>query len=66
MKLYGIEYEDATTDIAFDLRCRWYSKFNGARGPWVISEDRANEGGKEHEKIINTFFSKSSLFGYKC
>jgi hypothetical protein len=47
IKFYGIEYRGTY----YGQQYRWYSKYNGARGPWT-GEELARKGGVEHEKII--------------
>ena len=63
MKLFGLETigTGVTGYVAGStVRYRWYSKFNGARGPWESERSKAVAGGKEHEEIIRSI-SMSSL-----
>jgi hypothetical protein len=57
--LYGIEQTDRP-DYYGTTKFRWYSKYNGARGPWVYSKKQAVEDGEEHEKIIRELFNKET------
>jgi hypothetical protein len=47
ISMYGIEWQWDYHGGGY----RWYSKYNGARGPWT-TEASAHAGGKEHENII--------------
>lgn len=56
MKMCGIEWRSAY----YGSEYRWYSKYNGARGPWCTSRKDAERGGDEHEQVIRMLFSCGS------
>jgi hypothetical protein len=53
MKMCGIEWRSTSYGSWY----RWYSKYNGARGPWCCHRKDAERGGDEHEQVIRTLFS---------
>ena len=59
MTLYGREFKHTY----YGTEYRWYSKYNGARGPWVYHKSTADKGEEEHQKIIETVFNIESPGG---
>lgn len=55
--IYGIE--ESEPDYYGCHKYRWYSKYNGARGPWCYKKVNAVKGGEDHENIIKTFHGKT-------
>ena len=56
VKLYGVE-KTARADYYGTNQYRWYSKYNGARGPWTHDKEKAKSGGIDHELIIKKIHS---------
>jgi hypothetical protein len=59
MELYGIEHT-SIYPWGGGNQYRWYSKYNGARGPWCYNKEEAISGGKEHSDIIRALFAGGS------
>jgi len=59
VELYGIE-NTSLYPWGGGTQYRWYSKYNGARGPWCYHKEEAANGGKEHSEIIRALFSGGS------
>ena len=58
LKLYGIEESEA--NHYGSCRYRFHSLFNGTRGAWMYSEEKAREQGKKHQEIIRLYWQYSS------
>jgi len=59
MEMCGVE-NNGQSGWYTPTKYRWYSKYNGARGPWCYNKKEAENGGKEHEKIIRSLFLSES------
>ena len=65
MILFGLEKHEVGDLVNHHTEYRWFSKYNGARGPWVMSKDDAKSGGNEHHKIILALHGKEKISNYQ-
>ena len=62
MILFGLEKSECGYIGNHHMEYRWFSKYNGARGPWCRNKDEARSGGDEHHKIILALHGKEKIY----
>lgn len=61
MLLFGLESQQFGDYVNGYRKFRWFSKYNGARGPWCWKREEAEAGGNEHHKIILALHGKEEI-----